>query len=199
MRQLRWWAGLLVVLTACFRPPPVPNLSTDRGPSAITSDTPEEYLLVRMETDSLQFIRHGQVEHSFENVAFGIAGVGVKKRQGDGVTPVGKFKITSIAPSEKFRLFIGINYPTREYAERGLRDGVIKQIDFDRIVSALDRGLPPPQNTKLGGLLGIHGVGSSDLKVHREINWTGGCVALDNQQILELRKLIYPGMVVEIR
>ena len=49
----------------------------------------------------------------------------------------------------------------------------------------------PPQSTRLGGQIGIHGGGS-----HK--NWTLGCVALDRTDIKVLFEQLPLGTVVEI-
>ena len=47
------------------------------------------------------------------------------------------------------------------------------------IVDAIRRKAAPPQNTRLGGQIYIHGNGS-------QTDWTWGCVALDDKDIREL-------------
>ena len=95
--------------------------------------------------------------------------------------------------------FIGINYPSPADAERGLREGVIDEKTFQRIIAAHREGKIPPQNTALGGNIGIHGLGDANPNVHRLVNWTNGCIALDNAQIEELAQLVSPGMLLEIK
>jgi len=51
----------------------------------------------------------------------------------------------------------------------------------------------------LGGGIGIHGIGRGDLDIHRQYNWTNGCVALDNDQITDLARWIGVGTRVVIR
>jgi hypothetical protein len=41
----------------------------------------------------------------------------------------------------------------------------------------------PPQNTPLGGFLGIHGIGRGDIRIHRAFHWTQGCVAVTNEEM----------------
>ena len=53
------------------------------------------------------------------------------------------------------------------------------------------QGVDPP--TTLGGLIGIHGIGKGDPRVHRDFNWTFGCVALTNEQIDQLRPWVRLG------
>ena len=48
-------------------------------------------------------------------------------------------------------------------------------------------------------MIGIHGIGNGDIEVHKEYNWTNGCVALTNEEIDELVKWINIGTPVEIR
>jgi L,D-peptidoglycan transpeptidase YkuD (ErfK/YbiS/YcfS/YnhG family) len=51
----------------------------------------------------------------------------------------------------------------------------------------------------LGGQIGIHGLGSGDIKVHEVFDWTHGCIALTNSQIDHLSQLVDTGTVVKIK
>lgn len=143
--------------------------------------------------------RPGHADVIFDGVAFGAAGVKEKHKQGDHVTPRGRYTIGWISKQSKFRSFIGLNYPSVYDAERGYRNGVINQVAFSRIRDSHLDGRTPPQNTALGGYIGIHGVGKGSIEIHRMANWTEGCIALDNGQIERLLELVSPGMEVEIR
>jgi murein L,D-transpeptidase YafK len=149
--------------------------------------------------DRLTVFREEGAPLVFENIAVGAAGVKEKRRVGDDVTPRGSYSVGWFQPHSKFVHFIGITYPSRADAERGYREGIIDRHAYERILSALDRGELPPQDTRLGGLIGIHGVGRGPLTIHRVANWTAGCIAVDNDQIRELFKLLKRGMRVEIR
>ena len=50
----------------------------------------------------------------------------------------------------------------------------------------------PPQYTKLGGLIYIHGNGAKS-------DWTWGCVALENEQMKELFDAVSVGTPVTIK
>ena len=67
------------------------------------------------------------------------------------------------------------------------------------VIDAIKNGRTPPQNTPLGGHIGIHGVGAGDPRIHTNFNWTNGCVALTNEQVTRLAALIKVGTRVEIR
>ncbi len=53
------------------------------------------------------------------------------------------------------------------------------------IAAAIKRKEKPPQNTKLGGDIFIHGGGTGKLFGMIK-DWTLGCVALENEEIKEL-------------
>jgi murein L,D-transpeptidase YafK len=135
----------------------------------------------------------------FYEISFGGGGVGYKSRKGDMITPVGRYAIGWVNRESKFELFFGITYPNGKDAERGLSRGVISR-DEARYLQVLEKMQhTPPQNTNLGGMIGIHGIGMGNADLHRVLNWTDGCIALDNDQIYELSSWISLGMVVEIK
>ena len=70
---------------------------------------------------------------------------------------------------------------------------------FDAIKKAHVEGQVPPQNTKLGGYVGIHGLGRGDPGIHHDLNWTRGCIAVTNAQMNQLMGLVGKGAIVRIR
>jgi murein L,D-transpeptidase YafK len=103
-----------------------------------------------------------------------------KRLQGDGRTPVGKYVIQEKHPSKRFHLFLGLNYPNIDDAERGYDDGLIDPNQWVDIFFANARRRLPPWNTRLGGQVGIHGFGDRPLI---PIDWTKGCIAVSNEEI----------------
>ena len=112
-------------------------------------------------------------------VGLGTDPVNDKTKEGDRRTPEGEFYIFTKNERSQFYLSLGVSYPNAEDAERGLRDGLITRVQRDQIVDAIRRKVAPPQKTRLGGEIFIHGNGSGS-------DWTWGCVALDNPNIREL-------------
>jgi hypothetical protein len=94
---------------------------------------------------------------------------------------------------------MGLDYPNPDAARRALRQGDIDRDQWQRIRQAFHTGETPPQNTPLGGFIGIHGVGAGDLEIHGQYNWTNGCIAVTNEQIDELAEWVTIGTPVEIR
>src|SRR5437588_9967601 len=113
------------------------------------------------------------------HIGLGSSPVGDKVRQGDRRTPEGDFYIFAKNDKSSFYLSLGVSYPNAAHAERGLRDGLITKAQYASIISALNAKQAPPQNTKLGGDIYIHGNGASS-------DWTWGCVALENDDVREL-------------
>lgn len=194
---------LILILPFIFLSQCKPGILPTEVPTEIEKtieiEPSEDYLLVDTKKEILSIRRNGNAIAEFQNIAFGSSGAGIKLKRGDNITPLGKFSIGWITEQTRFKLFIGLNYPTLDYAERGLSQGIIKQKDFDQIRLALDQGKIPPQNTALGGLIGIHGLGKANFKIHQLVNWTSGCIALDNKQIENLHHLVHPKMTVIIR
>ena len=163
------------------------------------SPRPEPWILVDTKLQTLSVLRGSRLVARFDNIAIGRGGLAADRMRGDGTTPLGTFHIDRIHPSSRFRLFFGIDFPHPEHARRALQDGRIEHDDYERIVAAFDADAPPPQDTALGGHLGIHGLGRGDAQVHEALNWTQGCIALTNQQIERLSRWIRLGTRVEVR
>ncbi|HMG73886.1 MAG TPA: L,D-transpeptidase family protein [Pyrinomonadaceae bacterium] len=124
-------------------------------------------------------------------IGLGLSPVGDKVRQGDRRTPEGDFYIFRKNDKSAFYLSLGVSYPNATHAERGLRDGLITKAQYDSIMGALRAKKGPPQNTRLGGDIYIHGNGAQS-------DWTWGCAALENEDIRELFKAVNVGTAVTI-
>ncbi|HZN09786.1 MAG TPA: L,D-transpeptidase [Pyrinomonadaceae bacterium] len=124
-------------------------------------------------------------------IGLGFNPVTDKQREGDGATPEGDFYVFVKNNKSAYYLSLGVSYPNVEDAERGLRDGLITRAQYNSIVDAHRRKAAPPQYTKLGGLIYIHGNGASR-------DWTLGCVALENEDMKELFDAVQVGTPVKI-
>jgi murein L,D-transpeptidase YafK len=116
-------------------------------------------------------------------IALGQSPVGDKGKEGDSRTPEGQYYICTRNESSNFILFLGLSYPNIEDAESGLGNNIISQEEFKLIEAAAECKQRPPWNTRLGGEIGIHGGGSSR-------DWTQGCIALSDEDIVLLGKYV---------
>ena len=122
---------------------------------------------------------------------------GPKRVAGDERMPEGAYRIAGPPRKSRFHVFIPINYPSRADADRGLKEGLITKEVHAAIAHAQRDGRLPPQDTPLGGLLGIHGEGirwRGDLA----LNWTAGCIAVTDPAISQLSRLARTGTPVQI-
>lgn len=139
------------------------------------------------------------VHARIKNLSFGRGGTAPLHEQGDETTPLGEFRVTRIDTSSDYHVFIGLNYPTANHLDRARRAGLI---DDQRHRQLLERGWMMghlPQDTVLGGHIGLHGVGEADPEIHRRFNWTQGCVAMTDAQIERLLDYVEVGTPVVIR
>lgn len=157
------------------------------------------WILVDSRSDTLSVMEDGRVVQTFAGVAFGRGGVATYRRSGDGKTPKGVFHVAWINPHSRYHLFFGLDYPTPLHAEEAYRRRLIDADTYRRIRRARARHELPPQDTRLGGHIGIHGTGDRDPDIHRLFNWTEGCVALTNEQVEQLARWVRLGTMVVIR
>jgi murein L,D-transpeptidase YafK len=150
--------------------------SAKREPLKLPLATPR--IVVKKSARQLLLFSAGKLVRTYR-VGLGLSPVGDKVRAGDHRTPEGNFYIFTKNSQSAFYLSLGVSYPNAEHAQRGLRDGLITKPQYARIIDAVQRKNTPPQNTRLGGTIYIHGRGAGS-------DWTWGCVALDDADIKEL-------------
>lgn len=124
----------------------------------------------------LELHRSGQVIRTYR-IALGGAPVGHKTEQGDQKTPEGRYTIDFRNPRSQFYKSLHISYPNA--ADRA---------------QARRRGVHP------GGDIFIHGLGrgSTAGAAHAERDWTLGCIAVTNEEIDEIWRLVRDGTPIEI-
>ncbi|HUF04882.1 MAG TPA: L,D-transpeptidase [Aridibacter sp.] len=124
-------------------------------------------------------------------IGLGSDPVGDNKKEGDGRTPEGEFRVFVKNQSSKYYLSVGLNYPLPEDADRGLDSGLISNEEHDAIIEAHEERSAPPQKTALGGEIYIHGHGIGS-------DWTEGCVAIVDDAMKELYDAVRVGTPVRI-
>ena len=159
----------------------------------------EMVVVVEKSVNKMTVFYQGEPLKSFICVS-GVNTQGDKQQQGDNRTPEGRFFIT-----DKERLnndpylgqkWMGISYPAPAHAQKGMENNLISVNQYQAIVRANNQKVQPPQNTALGGWIGIHG-GRDDL-TKEKINWTEGCLALQDTDLEELYKIVQYGTLVVI-
>lgn len=160
-----------------------------------------QYDLEVSKSERLLKVKQGDKVIKIYHIAFGRGGKGGKREMGDNKTPQGSYRIVNFKPDSKFYFFMQLNYPNLTDAWHGYKDRLISAGEFKQIASAYRYGEVPPQDTMLGGYIGIHGIGEvsrKKLDIHSRFNWTEGCIALKNEEIRDLRRYVSIGTRVFI-
>lgn len=129
-----------------------------------------------------------------------------KTIEGDEATPLGEFFICARNPRSRFFLSLCISYPNAAHADRGLRSGLIDAMEHAQIIDALAQRRTPPQGTRLGGEIYIHGearggdANADDARANEASgrDATRGCIALDNSTMRQLYDLVPLGTRISI-
>ena len=157
-------------------------------------------LVISKASQELKVMSGDQVVKLF-HIAYGIGGKGAKRKFGDKKTPLGVYKIIKFKGNSNFHYFMHLDYPNLSDALYGYKNKIISATEFKNIASAIKHDNIPPQDTKLGGHIGIHGLGDTTdqkLSIHNGVNWTQGCIAITNEEINDLRKYVTIGTRVII-
>lgn len=104
-----------------------------------------------------------------------------KSVEGDEATPLGDFYICAKNPRSRHFLSLCLSYPNVAHAERGLRTGLINDTEYTEILAAIAARRLPPQKTRLGGEIYIHGG-----RLEHGDRGTQGCVAVANETMQTL-------------
>lgn len=141
----------------------------------VAAEEVADFVFVDKSARRLELHRDGIVLRSYE-IGLGGNPIGPKRREGDGRTPEGDYVIDGRNPNSAYHLSLHIDYPR----------------PADRAASAALEAPP-------GGDIFIHGLpnywpGASAPKV----DWTEGCIAVDNAEIEEIWRLVPDGTPIRI-
>lgn len=114
--------------------------------------------------------KSGQLKQTYD-AELGKNWIGDKLYAGDKATPEGKYKVTKKKDGRQTKYYYALllNYPNDEDKRR------FQENIRNRTLS---------RSAKIGGLIEIHGGGG------KGVNWTDGCVALENRQMESLFRVV---------
>jgi murein L,D-transpeptidase YafK len=153
-------------------------------------------IVVAKQARTLSLILHDRVERNYP-IVLGRNSAADKAVEGDHATPLGEFYICAKNPRSKYFLSLCISYPNAEDAQRGLAAGLIAAQEYAEILEAIRAKRMPPQHTRLGGEIYIHGRGTLKRGMG-EVDWTRGCIALDDADMQHLYDHVPLGTPVSI-
>ncbi len=143
-----------------------------------TRKGPVNKILIEKKERRLTLISKDKVLKSYK-IALGGNPNGPKEKLGDNKTPEGTYIIDSKIRDSRYHLSLHISYPNEKDKRR-----------------AKELGVSP------GGDIMIHGLknGFSWIgDLHRDYDWTKGCIAVTDEEIEEIARLVPNGTIVEIK
>lgn len=135
-------------------------------------------VLVEKAERKLHLLRAGVAFRTFD-IALGVAPVGDKLREGDQKTPEGLYMLDARNPDSDFFLSIHVSYPNAS----------------DRR-EARQKGVDP------GGQIMIHGqpnVPTYSEAFYSRMDWTNGCIAVSNSDMIDIWLMTPDFIPIEIR
>lgn len=162
----------------------------ETGISLLPVEDGRVWLHISVKDRRLSVVRGRHVIHEIPHFAIGINGAVDLRTRGSAMTPKGEFRVERINPNSQYATFIGINYPNPRVAEQALAEGLITLEEAERIRHHYRQHRLSYPNTSLGGHIGIHGLGNRDPFLNRRVDWTEGCLAVENDQVRLLHSLV---------
>ena len=204
-RKRAFAPGLALLLLACPRPPPPPPEPPPPAPEVAPAPSPVPspcLHIARLVAHKQERLLEIQCEGGFVfsvPAAFGRGERARKRAASDQRTPEGEYRVSGPARTSRFYRFVPIDYPSVADADDALAERRISAADHARIVAAHRRGALPPQDTPLGGALGLHGEGARWRGESKALDWTEGCIALSDRDVEFVAARVRRGTPVEIR
>jgi murein L,D-transpeptidase YafK len=147
-------------------------------PPALAGDFPiADRVVVEKENRKLHLMRDGEAFRSFD-IALGVEPVGNKEREGDQKTPEGRYSLDERNPDSDFFLAIHISYP-----------------------SSSERAVARRNGDDPGGAIMIHGqpnVPTYSTAYYRTQDWTNGCIAVSNSDMIDIWLMTQDDTPIEI-
>ena len=146
------------------------------GPARIRA--PADRILVKKSERRLYLLKGGQVIAEYP-IRLGLSPTGPKRYEGDYRTPEGRYELVRRNPNSEFFLSLEVSYPNDQDLAR-----------------ARELGKPP------GGLIMIHGqpnLPSKPAEYYKSNDWTNGCIAVSNPDMVDIWLRTDLGTPIEIQ
>lgn len=170
--------ALLVICFAGSARAETPLQSSALVSSSVEAALPlADRVVVHKSARKLQLMRNGLPLRTFK-VNLGLRPEGHKQFEGDFRTPEGSYRLTRRNPNSEYFLSIQVDYPN----------------DRD-VARARSQGLRP------GGAIMIHGQPNTPKKsrdYYSNVDWTEGCIAVSNSDMVEIWLMTPPDTPIEI-
>jgi murein L,D-transpeptidase YafK len=151
---------------------------TERVTMRSTENLPAVDRVVVRKADRKLFLMHGDTIVRWYKVALGLNPIGTKERSGDFRTPEGTYRLIRRNPRSDFFLSMQVSYPNDADLKHARRN-----------------------HWDTGGSIMIHGLPNQlkhDPSYYENVDWTDGCIAVSNSDMLEIWLLTPDNAPIEI-
>lgn len=146
---------------------------------AVASDFPlADLVIVEKGERKLHLMKNGEPLKTFD-IALGLRPTGHKQEEGDSRTPEGRYVLDIRNPNSEYFLSVRVSYPNP-----------------DDVRAAQARGVDP------GGAIMIHGQPNTPTRseaYYRYQDWTDGCIAVSNSDMIDIWLMTGANTPIEIR
>jgi hypothetical protein len=139
---------------------------------------PADTILVRKGERRMYLMRANRIIAEYP-IRLGLNPIGHKEREGDFRTPEGLYQLVGRNPRSDYFLSLEVSYPNDDDRARAKKNGV-----------------------QPGGLIMIHGQPNLPRKsadYYANYDWTNGCIAVSNSDMVEIWLRTRPGTLIVIR
>jgi len=139
--------------------------------------TKADRVVVKKSARTLELYRGAELLRTY-SIALGRTPLGHKQQEGDGRTPEGDYILDYRNPRSSYHKALHVSYPSPADA-----------------AAAKSRGVSP------GGLIMVHGIRNRMGyigRLHRLFDWTDGCIAVTDEEIDEIWRVVDDGTPIVI-
>lgn len=180
MKSSVWRSGCVVLLALAVALPALAAHITPPGAGVAAAEAlPMAERVLVMKGERRLYLLRGGVPFRSYRVWLGLAPKGHKEEEGDFRTPEGSYRLDARNTQSEYFLSIHVSYPNTA--------------DVDRAHRA---------HREPGGAIMIHGlpnVPKHPIEYYLRNDWTNGCIALSNDDMLEVWLLTRPDTPIDIR
>ena len=156
-----------------------PALQPERVMMHTAGTTPAIDKVVVRKAERKLFLMHGETVVRTYKIALGLNPIGTKERAGDFRTPEGSYRLVRRNPRSDFFLSMQVSYPNDTDLKRARRN------HWDSGGSIMIHGLPNQLKHEPG--------------YYESRDWTDGCIAVSNTDMLEIWLLTPDNTPIEIQ
>lgn len=152
------------------------NLSTEEP--SLSPDAKADRIVVEKEKHIMTLMK-GQVPLKVYKVSLGRGGMEPKRKEGDNKVPEGIYRIVGRKSDSQFHLSLKTSYPELRDIEAARKEQ--NKAGSNIMIHGLRNGL---------GWIGV---------LHRNLDWTAGCIAVTNREIEEIWNAVPDKTILEIK